>query len=310
MPKSKIIMMMKSLLLINFILCVLISTYGCIVLPIPYSSDDPFPDEKISFISLGTTSKNKIIEELSQPSTSRLGGTIFIYASGQRDWLWYGAYAIGAGYQGTAGHMVMPTYLTHLLIIEFDKNDIVTAAQEFVGDFGKLESGLYVENAGGYCTPIQNPYSKKGSNFFAPSEIIRNWQFSDTQFILRASDVMDKQAKQFSAPLNKSVIYYYKKFSDSLNSKLDNILSVNSGSTGFLMWVVDPGDHVIRTSDSVHPESLTIRCKPGMIYYVEHREGLLREEHKSLGEKEVASRKLVCDRFDPFDFAEYNIPSD
>jgi hypothetical protein len=286
-----------------FILITLIN--GCLVLPIPYRSDDPFPDEKMSFIVPGTTTKGTVKEKLGTPSAYRLGERIYLYAGGQRDWLWYGGILIGGPYYATYEHCVMPTYLTHLLIIEFDKNDVVTAAQEFCGDSGELESGLYVINAGGYCTPITTPHSNPHSKSFffsGPKEVIRNWLFSDKQLILRASHVMEKQAKQFTVPPNKSAIYFYNNFSDISEATLDDNLSVDSRSDGFLLWVVDPGEHRINTTHNFYWDALTIHCYPGEKYYIENCKGTLREEDKAIAENEISERKLVIDRLDTFNF--------
>ena len=194
----------------------------------------------------------------------------------------------------------MPTYLTHLLIIEFDKNDVVTAVQEFCGDSGELESGLYVVNAGGFITPIQARNNQWNS--LTPNEITRSWIFSDERLILRASHVMDKQAKQLTVPPNKSAIYFYKNFSDISEAKLDYNLSVDSGSDGFLLWIVDPGEHTIGVTYALNSEILNLLCYPGETYYVEHRKGIMREEDKSIAEKEILKRKLVIDRLDTFNF--------
>jgi len=275
---------------------------GCLALPLPlpYRSDDPFPDEKVSFIVPGTTTKATVKEKLGIPSANRLGDRIFVYPAGQRDWLWYCPVAIGDGYQGAFTHYTMPTYLTHLLIIEFDKDDVVTAAQEFCGDSGELESGLYVVNAGSFITPIHVSHPQRNS--FTPGEFTRSWIFSDERLILRASHVMDKQAKEFNVPQNKSVIYYYKNFSENVEATLDDTLSVDPESDGFLMWVVDPGEHRINTTHNFYWDALTIHCYPGEKYYIGSYKGILKEEDKAIAEKEISERKLVIDRLDTFNF--------
>jgi len=255
---------------------------GCLALPVPYRSEDPFPDKNISFIIPEITNKNTVKEKLGTPQAYRFGEKIYIYAGGQQDWVWL--WVVGGGYSATGG--AIPTYMNHLLIVEFNEDDVVTAVQEFCGDTGKLESGLYIVSNGGH-----------GKGLTA-----KKWSFQDERLIILASETMDKQAKQFFVSLEKATVFYYKKFSHNLEAKLDNQVSVDPGSDGYLLWIVDPGDHTISASHGHHPENLTIRCDPGTTYYVEHREGLLREEHKTIGEKEIAKRRLVCDRIDPFNF--------
>jgi len=282
--------LIKALLHLALLLILLTFFYGCI-LPIPWRSDDPFTDEKKSFSIPGTTTKATVNEKLGHPSASRLGERIYIYAGGQRDyvWLWF----VGAGL--TSGGGGVPTYMTHLLIIEFDKKDVVTASQEFLGEPGKLESGLYVVRSGGETRSAGIVSDLKGEN--------RYWFFSDPRFILGGSRIMDKQAKQFIVPSNKSAIYYYKNFSEIYEAKLDGRLSVDSGVDGFLLWLVDPGNHTISTVIEVaNSEILTLHCSPGQTYYVEHRKGIMREEDKSIAEKEISKRKLVVDRLDTFNF--------
>ena len=50
---------------------------GCLVLPVPYRSDHPFPDEKMSFIVPGTTTKATVKEKLGTPSAYRLEERIY-----------------------------------------------------------------------------------------------------------------------------------------------------------------------------------------------------------------------------------------
>ena len=273
----------KAVFVTPAIFILIISFNGCLVLPVPYRSDDPFPDEKMSFLIPGTTTKTTVKEKLGNPWAHRFGEKIYVYAGGQRDWMWL--WGVWAGYTGGVG--AVPTYSTHLLIIEFDKKDVVSAAQEFSGDSGDIKSGLYIINSGGYTHAIdlQN----------------RVWSFSDERLILGASKFMEKQARQYHCPINKSVIFYYKNFSHILELKLDSILSVDPGSDGFLVWIVDPGSHTISTAHDHHPEKLIIRCNPGESYYVEHREGMIIEVNKSNAEKEIAKRRLIIDRLVNFD---------
>jgi hypothetical protein len=197
----------------------------------------------------------------------------------------------------------MPTYKTHLLIFEFDKNDVVSAIHTFSGDSGELESGFYVVNSGGYSVfnkvdtklwPQQNLLS--GANV----GVDRGWHFSIRNFILRAPKHMDKQSKQFVPPQNKAVIYYYKKISDNFEVELDGDLSGDPGSDGFLMWVVDPGDHTVICPWCVG--RLTMTCCAGEKYYLEHTNEMIRIVDKPIGEEEISKRNLVIERLNALDF--------
>jgi hypothetical protein len=258
--------------------------YGCLILPIPMRDDDPFPDEKKSFIIPGSTRKITVTEKLGNPSARRLGERIYIYAHAQGD-LGLGIISLpfpfkDGGFAG-AGHI---TYIKNFLIIEFDKNDIVTTVKHLSGDSGKQESGLYV---------MRNGVDRSKGE----------WFFSDVHFILGGSQIMDEQAKQYLVSSNKSAIYYYKSHSRFYEAKLDGRLSVDPGGDGFLLWVVDPGDHTISTVIEVpNSEILTIQCYPGEIYYVKHSEGIIKEEQRSIALKEISRRRLVIDRLETFDF--------
>lgn len=283
--------LIKTILFRSLFVVLLTIIYGCIILPVPTSilpdadSVTPFIHQVNSLIIPGSTTKMQVVSILGDPSARRFGERIYIYAAGQKDWLWAGfivlppvAVVPAYGY---------PTYLTHLLIIEFDKDDIVTAFQEICKDSGKLESGLYVVNSGGYITS----HTKD-----------RKWRFADKQLVILASETMDKKAREFAVPQNKSVIYYYKKFSDNIEATLDDNLSVDPESDGFLMWLVDPGEHRINTTHNFYWNALTMHCYPGEKYYIGNYKGTLKEEDKAIAEKEISERKLVIDRLDTFNF--------
>lgn len=280
--------------------------YGCpFILPTHSPGGDPFPIDKRKFAIVGYTTKDRVIEKLGNPSTTRLGERMYIYAGGQRDRVWVGGILIPApgGLGGVAGNM--PFYKTHLLIFEFDKNDVVTAVKEFCGDSGEIESDLYVVNSGGYSVFAQPASGRILSGGVEQGLGVgvnanREWRFSDKSLILYAPKNMDKEAKQFAVPPNKSVIYFYKKFSDNVETSLDDNLSVDPGSNGFLMWVVDPGDHAVICPWNIG--RVTIHCYAGERYYLEHKSDMIRVEDKSIGEEEISKRSLVIDRLNTFDF--------
>jgi hypothetical protein len=278
--------------------------YGCpFNLPVHKPSGDPFPFDKKGFAIVGYTTKDRVIEKLGNPSTSRLGERMFIYAGGQRDKVWVGGVLLlfyGGGFLGGA----MPTYKTHLVIFEFDVNDVVTAVHQFYGDEGEIESGLYIVNSGGYSVFANKWDTKfeKGLIDGVGVEANRDWYFSAKSLIIRATKNMGKQAKQFVVPPNKSVIYYYKKYSNNVEASLDNNLSVDPGSDGFLMWVVDPGEHTIKCPYAQNIKGLTMHCYDGERYYLEHKTEMIRVEDKSIGEEEISKRSLVIDRLTTFDF--------
>jgi hypothetical protein len=274
--------------------------YGCpFILPVHKPGGDPFPFDKRGFAIVGYTTKDRVIEKLGNPSTSRLGERMYIYAGGQRDRVWVGGVLVlfyGAGFLGGA----MPTYKTHLVIFEFDKNDVVTAAHQFCGDEGEIESGLYIVNSGGYSV-FANKWDAIADKDSLGVRANRDWYFSAKSLIIRAPKNIDKQAKQFVVPPNKSVIYYYKKYSDNVEASLDGYLSVDPGSDGFLMWVVDSGEHTIKCPYAQNIKGLTMHCYEGERYYLEHKTEMIRVEDKSIGEEEISKRNLVIDRLNTFD---------
>jgi hypothetical protein len=263
-----------------FIIIPLEVLLGCaiVAVPMPNRSNDPYPEDKLSIIVPQRATRSLVEEIFGEPSVCRLGTRIYIYAAGQRDWTWYGF----AGVYNTGDFFSHSTYLTHLLIIEFDKNDIVSTIQEFCGESGEIEDGLYVQNSGS---------TRNGGV----------WGFSERQLILHARPISDKKAKRFIAPINKSVIYYYKNFSDICKPTLDSDLSTDSGRDGFLAWVVEPGEHTIGIYEASYSESLIIHCYPGETYFVGHSKGSLKLEQRSIGENEILKRKLVIDRLDAVD---------
>jgi hypothetical protein len=277
--------------------------YGCIILPLHNPDPLPFSADKNDLAIVGYTTKDKVVLKWGKPSTSRLGERMYIYARGQKDWVWFGGVLLPTYGGILGGASTMPTYKTHVLIFEFDKNDVVTAIHTFSGDSGELESGLHVVNSGGYSV-----FNKVDTKLLPKHDLVkgvsvgvdRGWHFSSRDFILRAPKNMDKQAKTYDVPPNKAVIYYYKKFTDNVEVALDDNLSGDPGSDGFLMWVVDPGDHTVLCPWNIG--RLTIHCYAGEKYYLEHKNEMIRIEDKLIGEEEISKRKLVIERLNAFDF--------
>jgi hypothetical protein len=285
-------------------LLIILSTvlYGCpFILPVHKPGSEPFPVYKKDFAIVGYTTKERVVEKLGNPSTSRLNDRIYVYAGGQRDWVWFGGILLPTYGGILGGASTIPTYKTHLLLFEFDKNDVVAAIHTFSGDSGELESGFYVVNSGAY-TAFNKLDTKSHRDLVTgvSVDVDRGWDFSPRDFILRAPKKMDKQAKTYDVPPNKVVIYYYKNFSDKVEVALDDNLSGDPGSDGFLMWVVDPGDHTVICPWCVG--RLTLTCCAGEKYYLEHKSDIIRVEDKSIGEEEISKRSLVIDRLNTFDF--------
>jgi hypothetical protein len=284
-------------------LLIILSTvlYGCpFILPVHKPDPLPFSADKNDLAIVGYTTKDKVVLRWGKPSTSRLNERMYIYARGQKDWVWVGGVLIL--YYGAAGLVgSMPTYKTHFLIFEFDKNDIVTSIHTVSGDSGEIESGYYVVSSGAYTA-----YNKLDSKFVrdlgtgVSVSVDRGWHFSPRDFILRAPKHMDKQSKQFVPPPNKAVIYYYKKISDNFEVELDGDLSGDPGSDGFLMWVVDPGDHTVICPWCVG--RLTMTYCAGEKYYLEHTNEMIRIVDKPIGEEEISKRNLVIERLNALDF--------
>jgi hypothetical protein len=89
--------------------------YGCpFILPLHHPGSEPFPVYKKDFAIVGYTTKDRVVEKLGTPSTSRLSERIYIYAGGQKDWNWVGGVLLplSGGYIAAS----TPTYKTHLLI--------------------------------------------------------------------------------------------------------------------------------------------------------------------------------------------------
>jgi hypothetical protein len=80
---------------------------------------------------------------------------------------------------------------------------------------------------------------------------------------------------------------------------VDDNLSGDPGSDGFLMWVVDPGDHTVICLWGMG--RLTITCCAGEKYYLEHNNEMIRIVDKPIGEEEISKRNLVIERLKALD---------
>jgi len=116
--------------------------HGCVMLPIPLPEKVLYgtkvPDENLSFIEIGVTTKTEVSERLGFPYSVWRDENIFVYFWKER-WgvlLW----AIGGGYSGGAGAWDINN--DHFLIIQFDSKDRVKRFESTIGDIDSYDDHI------------------------------------------------------------------------------------------------------------------------------------------------------------------------
>ena len=81
----------------------------------------------------------------------------------------------------------------------------------------------------------------------------------------------DSDAKAFNATPNKSTIYLYRNESFgaalTMDVYLDDKFQGYTAANSYFMWVVDPGEHVIK-SVAEDTETVTLETEPNKLYFV------------------------------------------
>jgi hypothetical protein len=281
---------------------------GCVYIP-TVPEKNPFPADLNTSIKVGVTTKEELRNILGEPDSTRQNNSVYIYANSQKiGWI----------------IPLIPTYMgpdaldynrNHLLIIQFTNDGIVKEINHIVGTGSQRKDGIYVADPG---------LRPKGHSLFGIDSVHPPF---DRLLILYAPRDMDERAKKYLVPPNKSAIYVFKQHYHLLLMQaqatitdyvsLDHVQLGDFGDEGYYYWVVDPGVHYISVdarppNQSVPAAELSIELKEGRAYFLEQTwehtgflgigfRGKLTEVDKDRGEKEIGKRRLILDRFNPFE---------
>jgi len=98
--------------------------------------------EELTFIQEGMTSKNEVIERLGPPSVIWKKANIFAYDCVSKWGDLFILVFVGAGYGGFGGTELKPLAETHILLIQFDENDLIKRFEKISiagsDDYGNL----------------------------------------------------------------------------------------------------------------------------------------------------------------------------
>jgi hypothetical protein len=263
---------------------------------VPHGNNNFFSDEKLSSIVPGASIKATVISLLGNPLATRLDDRLFVYVGGQTDWTWYYAVLFPPAPFAVWGEM--PTYSTHLFVIEFGKDDVVAAAYHLCGDSGTLGNGYSVISSGSKTTSPQLKVAKPTSANLPKVNANREWLFSDKDLIIRAPIRIDNKAKNYIATEKEAAIYFYKKVYHGSEVFIDGQNAGDPYEGGYFLWIVDPGAHTFGVSTAEFLPRFSLYCVPGKIYYLENIQWSMEVVETKIGNKEVSRRMLTVGRLD------------
>jgi hypothetical protein len=285
-----------------------INLVGCVIVPIPTTPEKaPFGDDLISSIKTGITTKETVKDVLGEPNATRQNDSVYVYANAQKIGRIIAAIPFGTGFYGA------PDWnKDHLLIIQFTNGGIVKEVNHIVGTGSQTKDGIYVADTG---------LRGKGHKLFEEDPAHPPF---DRLLLLYAPRNLDERAKEFLVPPKKSVIYLFRRHWRFFNPReqtisgyvcLDNTVlgdcgGLSAGHEGYYYWVVDPGVHILEGTPINPPRQyvdarhLSIDCQEGRAYFVEQtweEDKVFTELDKDRGQKEIRKRRLILDRFNPFE---------
>lgn len=288
-----------------------LSLCGCFLpLPAPTILDKPFKDEIKSSIILGTTTKKEVINILGSPDATRQNDTIYIYA---KPYVYMKFLVLLNLNYGS-----LRDFQRHrLLIIQFDKNDVVKCMDQITGNDEETVNKIYVADTG-LRAKVLELYGTGFTPVQAPVNLM---------LVLYSPNSADTLAKNFSVPPGKSAIYLYRETSylDYLNwclpenailkvsIRLDGTDLGDFGAEGFFYWIVDPGPHsltvvpIYPTPRKYRPDNCTIELGESETAFVElswEHKGFLKDElHAHFNrvtnfdeaQREIFKRRMILD---------------
>jgi hypothetical protein len=261
---------------------------GCIAIPTQMPDEEPFKDDRLSFIEIGKTTKEQLAQAMLNfpintdegeirvklyPLKFR-GGDWWLYEQSREElqWIW-GA----ASPYGPAGSGIVGDFDFQFLLIKFNENNVVQTYE--VSTHEGLGCGPNEVCKGWWNHPnlacnragVCKGYSHLG---------------------LLASQEEDKAAKRFQPPSDRCLVYAYAELTPYMLHSYLRYSSVEVWLDGlpagwilskqdFLLWELDPGYHLlylrevlpahhpILNSDDLQRQSISLNCAAGNLYFIE-----------------------------------------
>ena len=219
---------------------------GCLILPFPTTVEPlPFPEQEMSQLVPGVTSRQKVIDLLGEPDFEGVSSSLALYGDDRRI---AGVFVVAP--QQAVG--ASPIKTGHLLVLSYDESEIVREVDLFRK--GLLRNNSEICTTSGVCI---KPRISNSDGVFR----ILDAKFYDTQ-------ENDAVAKSFDVPRDQCAVYVYL----DTNFWAGNQVLVHSVGhpspkmhvveSGFFLWFHDPGPFSLVASDQLHsgtpvpPESL------------------------------------------------------
>lgn len=269
-----------------------ISLSACIVIPVEPGDEEPFKDEQLTFIEIGTSTKEDFATAMSEfaigedkgEAISELtpikfkDGDWWLYAQIRKETKW--AYAVVGAYGGEGGAAAgtIGDVDFRFLLIKFDNSGLV-------GDYQISSSEGTGCNRQGVCV--------RGS-----------------KYMLLAPSDEDRVAKQFDIPTDGCAVYLYGKSKAAVSIWLDaHRVGWHLDKKQFFSWQLDQGMHQL--ASHTPDRQIEFSCVAGGLYFFElKRQGTYWNpsywtdiEHRDAvkGRKAIGKRRLTLSITEPSD---------
>jgi len=243
---------------------------ACIALPIESGGEEPFADERLTYIEVGESTKEDIATAMPRPMKF-LGGDLWLYARSRTEqkWLFLAATPSGGGAETIGG----VDY--RFLLVRFDENGIVSGYE--TSSLEKRDGC----NRSGVCK-------------------------SGTSYSLFAPEDHDRVFKQFNIPPGRCGVYVYGKQRGKIPISVDDQSVGWLQDKVYVFEELDPGIHelIAANINYVGHEPMEFNCVAGSPVFFEVKtkgpglfggrfEVEVMQRDASEGRQAIARRKLM-----------------
>ena len=221
--------------------------HGCIGVPLPSKMlEEYIPEDSLSFLDVGLTTKDEVIEKLAEPASTFSNGSKWIYQANLREtnrWAWCGYAVVHAacGVDDDSEHGVLG--------LDFDDRGVLSDWELSYAQFGTEK-----------CT-----IDKEAICVLTGS------------YLIFAPESTDLAAKRFDVSGNDCAIYLYpfhgiwlKDFSDSIRVQIEDVFDtwLRDSSDSYLYRVLPAASYLVTTTFEDQDTSIQLACNAGDVVFI------------------------------------------
>jgi len=257
-------------------LVVVVCISGCVGVPLPSKTlAEYIPEDSLSFLDVGFTTKDEVIEKLAEPASTFSNGSKWIYRANLREtnrwaaciYVVFDAACEVAGLSRKFG----------LLGLDFDDRGVLSDWELSYAESGYCKEGVCV-------------FGEEAHQIFAPKST-------------------DLAAKRFDVPGNDCAIYLYPQkgfwftyLSDPMRVQIEDVFDtwLRTSSETYLYRVLPAASYLVTTSFEDQDKSIQLACNAGAVVFIRFFKNNFRDDHYNLevatesdGRAGIENRRLI-----------------